>query len=228
MNQQQIKFAIAAQAAAAGIFYQDAYEAFCAPLFKAEIPAVDFYLSDFPANTSGPEEWRIRDREAEALLSAMLRGSWVILTHQRTPTWVTYEVMMSKGDGTVHRCHRGKSDTTFAEAYADLLRMDIYNTRKEFELAQRVQSARNVVQANGWRAGTVLKNIRVDGQRYSTATITSVTSDGAVKLLASRQGSPKRWEIHVLACGITLPAPADVAAGEAAAVVPSPTAFALA
>lgn len=201
----------------AGVFYQDAMRDHCRDAWMAECPAVDVRLTgdDGSGYELLPTDFlpkRDRINEVRKAVGESPRGTWALLgnpwTHDDGRQMRRLEMYMSVGDGEAYsvQCNRfsdaAKSLPGYKEALEEMIDMDIYLARQaETERFARSMS-QHFIKLRGLREGMVLREVELAGVKYSTATITSVSPNGYLKLFLTKRGSKRRWEWTGLAQAI--------------------------
>lgn len=194
---------IAGRALDAGIFYQDAFRDFCAPLWADAFPMAPQCITAgadgrtyIQAVEGGLEARNAQLETLKAQLSALPRGAWAMV---RRPfpddaTRFTWSVLLSMGNGeVVFPGVSGIQGEPKPEVFIPrAVGYEIYCSRKcEEERRARITS-RTLIGERGWHEGDVLRNITLGANRYSSATIVAINDD-VVVLELTRRGSSKRW-----------------------------------
>ncbi|OGU22797.1 MAG: hypothetical protein A2580_11730 [Hydrogenophilales bacterium RIFOXYD1_FULL_62_11] len=198
------ELAIIGRALDAGIFYQDAFEEACCADWVALHPHVGTSITaqGTRAWIDGPEDFQQRRalfEELKAELSGAPRGTWALVRTSRPrsgelPEHITWMAILADGIGGTQEpqtSHLRGAEPTHQMMMESMTGMDIYCARRAEEERREWVRNEELIAEHGWTAGTVLKNIRIGGTDYSTASITSL-QDG-VSLNLTKRGSRKRW-----------------------------------
>lgn len=203
---------ILGEAIDAGMFYQDDVKDFCKEPWLAAHPLHEVCLTrtdqcDYVSADSYVGERALVD-DLRVQIQSSPRGTWALvrLENDRSGTpHVNWTLFISDGDGEAHACQTApiwineRRAPTYADAVTSLVGMEIYRANAA-ECARREQARSGLlVVMQGWAAGTILKNIKIDGKAYSTGHIVEIAANGWVTIMLTKRGSSGRWRWSGLA-----------------------------
>lgn len=203
------RLAIVGKALETGIFYSRDLNAAVMPEWATKFPAIDVELGaeSFTLHTVTFNEFLAARRNVEAKLKKLDRGTWTVVTYVREDGHTRRDGFMADGAGSVH-CGQHHRAHDFASLLKGMVELEIYDTRQVYDRNKAHDKARTHVCNMGWRVGMSLRDVRVPGHgKFSTAVIQKIADTGALKLLCTRRGSAKRFEVTLMANSLELEAP---------------------
>lgn len=194
---------IAGAALDAGIFYQREFAAACVGPWAEAFPARDRSITpgeggcgylEVPQDIPG--ERALREQVCQQL-AGQPRGTWALLRRPwgDDPSRATWTAVMSAGDGDVATPDLSgmPGQPTFERVLERMVDSEIYTARVHEQKRRDGIDSQVLIQAMGWRVGSVLRAVRIGGREYSSARITGFTPQGHLALELTRRGSGKRW-----------------------------------
>lgn len=196
----------------AGIFYEDAFQAACKGDWQRHSPAPENRLPDVvvPLDADLGSRWAER-KVAAAAVARSPRGTWCCFVVAMPGGSTMTETFLSDGHGGFDcRAHGPREIPSFSFLLDEMTSMEIYSARKAIERERRDEAALARVRDLRLQVGRVLKNVTVNGTRFSTAVVERLEL-GMVTALATRRGSKHRWQFTTSALNLVIadPVPTD-------------------
>lgn len=202
MLEQATQFAIVAKGLESGPSYQDAFADRCKPEWMGAFPVTGEELPGYGhgvvVGTGAP--YRAICEEIKLKLADMPRGTWATFTMEFANGHTRTYGIIGDGNGSTHERDGRVSADMLIE---DMVQMELYLARRNYDRSLQVSQAQACVIDRGYRPGMVLKEIEVDGMKFSTAHIISITEEGKVSMACTRRGSARRWNAQILAHGLS-------------------------
>ena len=192
------------QALARGVLSQDELEAACRPGWDAHAPTMSARLDDLVWSSAARDEAMTAAYEKRiADVSAAPRGTWFIEL-RRAGEQMYYAAVMADGFGGYH--YRGdgwSAKPTFLSMLDRMVGMEIYRVRKHVETRKVALQNIATIRERRWTVRVALRNVKLDGETFSSALITSIDeTSGSVGLTLTRRGSRHRWRATIGAAAL--------------------------
>lgn len=189
----------------ANVHYEDEFKAACRPTWETVHPVVEHRLPDVVQNESSDYRFRREQgRAVKAQVAAGPRGTWAIVRTVRHDGTEWFNTLMHDGAGEVHARSDGwATEPTFAAVVDRMVGMEIYRARKAVEDERARAQAVARVASLGLSVGAILRDVKLSGQKYSSAVVEQITpATGAVGLALTKRGSNRRYRSTALATSL--------------------------
>lgn len=197
------QLAIVAAALDERLFYNVEFNAFCDGPWRALHPSTDHCISgtaEQPWDDRAPLGQLYWDQVdmLKRTLSLLPRGAYALLRYaygRRDDQRETWTVFVHDGEGNVTTpvlSHLNRRPT-FAEIEERMILMELFDCRQAEEQRRREVRSRQVIGERGWRVGKKVTLLSIEGKRYASGTISSISEGGMVSMTLAKRGTTQRW-----------------------------------